>query len=189
MTGGTDNRWRIPNGSIVMFRGAFAAAVALCFLLGSPGADRCDQVRGPSGRDHRSRSRLHPKVPPGWAGPNERRPFPDQAHRRTGDAIEQTFTVTFVARDGRQINSHTSTVPFTLNKPRDGRNGPMVWVFEEGSLTRLQTLVSGARRISISFAQSGGGLTCGVNAAFAREDALAPLNPSPYPAPIPTWNG
>jgi hypothetical protein len=92
-----------------------------------------------------------------------------------GNAIEQTATSTVTARDGRQISAGTSTATFVLNKPRKGRNGPVVWKFEIGTLTRLQGLVAGAGRLSVTVTRTNGKLTCSVDGAFAREDGVGEI--------------
>jgi hypothetical protein len=92
-----------------------------------------------------------------------------------GNAIEQTATSTVTGRDGRQISASTSTATFVLNKPRKGRNGPVVWKFEKGALTRLQGLVAGAGRLSVTVTRNNGKLTCSVDGAFAREEGVGEI--------------
>jgi hypothetical protein len=91
-----------------------------------------------------------------------------------GDALTQTVNSTIIRPDGRE-KALTSTAEFVLNKPRKGTNGPVVWKFEKGTLTRLQSLLSGARRISFVLKRDGGKLTCTVDAAFAREDGMGEI--------------
>jgi hypothetical protein len=91
-----------------------------------------------------------------------------------GDALTQTVNSTIIRPDGRE-RALTSTAEFVLNKPRKGNNGPVVWKFEKGMLTRLQSLLSGARRISFVLENEGGKLTCTVDAAFAREEGMGEI--------------
>jgi hypothetical protein len=91
-----------------------------------------------------------------------------------GDALRQTVNSTIISPNGRE-KALTSTAEFVLNKPRKGRNGPMVWKFEKGTLTRLQSLLSGARRISFVLKREGDKLTCAVDAAFAREEGISEI--------------
>jgi hypothetical protein len=89
-------------------------------------------------------------------------------------AITQTVNSTIVTPNGRE-RVEKSTVDFVLNKPRRGRNGPVVWKFEDGTLTRFQSLLSGARRISFILKRDGDQLKCSVDAAFAREDGIGEI--------------
>lgn len=91
-----------------------------------------------------------------------------------GDALRQSVISTIVAPNGREKNQ-MSGVDFILGKPRRGANGPVVWRFENGTLTRLQSLLSGARRVSFVLKRDGGKLTCTVDAAFAREDGTGEI--------------
>jgi hypothetical protein len=91
-----------------------------------------------------------------------------------GDALKQTVNSTVMTPDGRE-RALSSTADFILNKPRKGANGPVVWKFEKGTLTRLQSLLSGARRISFVLKREGDKLTCTVDAAFAREEGMGEI--------------
>jgi hypothetical protein len=91
-----------------------------------------------------------------------------------GNALTQTVNSTIIRPDGRE-RVQTSTAEFVLNKPRKGTNGPVVWKFEKGTLTRLQSLLSGARRISFVIKRDGDKLTCTVDAAFAREEGMGEI--------------
>jgi len=91
-----------------------------------------------------------------------------------GDALKQTVNSTVMIPDGRE-RALSSTADFILNKPRKGNNGPVVWRFEKNTLTRLQSLLSGARRISFVLKREGDKLTCTVDAAFAREEGMGEI--------------
>ena len=91
-----------------------------------------------------------------------------------GDALKQTVASTIIAPNGREKNTNSSA-DFILGKPRRAANGPVVWRFENGTLTRLQSLLSGARRISFVLKREGGKLTCTVDAAFAREEGMGEI--------------
>jgi hypothetical protein len=93
---------------------------------------------------------------------------------RAGEALTQAVNSTVVTPDGRE-RALTSTAEFVLNKPRKGANGPVVWRFENGTLTRLQSLLSGARRVSFVLKREGDKLTCKVDAAFAREEGMGEI--------------
>jgi len=90
------------------------------------------------------------------------------------DALTQTVNSTIIRPDGRE-KAQTSAAEFVLNKPRKGTNGPVVWKFEKSTLTRLQSLLSGARRISFVLKREGDKLTCSVDAAFAREEGMGEI--------------
>ena len=91
-----------------------------------------------------------------------------------GDALKQTVNSTVMTPDGRE-RALSSTADFILNKPRKGNNGPVVWKFEKNTLTRLQSLLSGARRISFVLKREGDKLACTVDAAFAREEGMGEI--------------
>jgi hypothetical protein len=91
-----------------------------------------------------------------------------------GDALVQTVNSIIVTPDGRERTTK-GTADFILNKQRKGTNGPVVWRFENGTLTRLQSLLSGARRISFVLKRDGDKMTCSVDAAFAREDGVSEI--------------
>jgi hypothetical protein len=91
-----------------------------------------------------------------------------------GDALKQTVVSTIIAPNGREKNTR-GAADFILGKPRKAANGPVVWKFENGTLTRLQSLLSGARRISFVLKREGDKLTCTVDAAFAREEGMGEI--------------
>lgn len=97
-----------------------------------------------------------------------------------GETLQQSHTITIIARDKRVISTRTFKLALELNKAFKTRDGHLVWAFEEdkGRLTRLQTLVSGGRRISIDLARAKDGLSCKAEAAFAREDGTGEIEAS-----------
>lgn len=61
---------------------------------------------------------------------------------------------------------------FTVGQPRETaslRGGHVLWAFDSGVLTMLQTYRIGGFKISIAFARTAGALTCTIRAFNARE--------------------
>ena len=94
---------------------------------------------------------------------------------RPGDLIDQVHNVTIVAPNGREVGSNATSATFELNKPRKGRFGEIIWLYDQGNLVRLQTFETGGRRITISFKRSGSGFACSVAAPFAKEEGAGDL--------------
>lgn len=92
-----------------------------------------------------------------------------------GEELDQVFTVTIIASNGRVVGSNSFPAKLTLNKPKQGKSGHMLWTFDGGKLTWLQTFESGGRRITISFKRSADGLSCSVEAPFAREQGAGSM--------------
>jgi hypothetical protein len=90
-----------------------------------------------------------------------------------GDHIGQIHTVSITAPDGRHVGNNSFAGKFELNKPRKGTFGEIIWLFDDDKLVRLQTFESGGRRITLTFKRTPAGLTCSVDAPFAREDSGA----------------
>jgi hypothetical protein len=86
-----------------------------------------------------------------------------------GDRIDQVHAVAVTGPDGRPRGNTSFSATFELNKPRKGRTGEVIWLFDEGKLVRLQTFESGGRRITMAFTKSPTGLSCTIDAPFARE--------------------
>jgi hypothetical protein len=67
---------------------------------------------------------------------------------------------------------------FTLDEPRQVPNrggGQAVWKFADGTLTLLRTFPAGAYRVSFAFQRAADGLTCAVDAGYARENGRGPI--------------
>jgi hypothetical protein len=58
---------------------------------------------------------------------------------------------------------------------RKGTFGEIIWLFDEGKLTRLRTLESGGRRVTLTFKRTPTGITCAIDALFAREQGAGNL--------------
>ena len=93
---------------------------------------------------------------------------------------EQAITVTarttaHARRKTRRDGPHTGV--FRLDQPRplgsEGDDGALT--FADGTLTFIRTYRSGARRLTIRFARTDGGLTCTADFAFARESGSGPV--------------
>lgn len=86
-----------------------------------------------------------------------------------GDRIAQEYRIRVVAQNGREVGAFTGKIKAELNKPTKWQHGEMVFVFENGSLIRLQTFKTGGRKITVSFKRAPAGLTCCVDAPFSKE--------------------
>ena len=89
---------------------------------------------------------------------------------RPENRIDQEFKNQTVAFSGREISSATGNISVVLNKPTKSRNGEMVFVFDQGSLIRLQTFDSGGRKITFAFKRDRSGFACTVDAPFSKEE-------------------
>ena len=89
--------------------------------------------------------------------------------------IEQMHAVDITAPDGRPVGNNSFKGKFTLNKPRKGTFGEIIWLFDEGKLVRLQTFESGGRRVTLTFKRTPTGLACAIDAPFAREEGAGNL--------------
>lgn len=87
-----------------------------------------------------------------------------------GNLIDQVHAVAVTGADGRPRGSNSFSGTFELNKPRKGRGGEVIWIFDDGKLVRLQTFETGGRRVTIAFKRSPAGLTCSIDAPFAKEE-------------------
>jgi hypothetical protein len=70
-------------------------------------------------------------------------------------------------KTGQLHRSHNGEIGVP-KKASDG-TGDIVWIVQGNSLIRLRTLESGGHLFKVEFAKSAGGLTCKVDAPFARE--------------------
>jgi hypothetical protein len=86
-----------------------------------------------------------------------------------GDRIAQEYRIRVVAQNGREVGAFTGNIKAEPNKPTKWQHGEMVFVFENGSLVRLQTFKTGGRKITVSFKRAPAGLTCSVDAPFSKE--------------------
>jgi hypothetical protein len=87
-----------------------------------------------------------------------------------GDRIDQEYKVQIVAPNGREVGGYTGNISAELNKPTKWRHGEMVFVFEQGSLVRLQTFDKGGRKITVAFKRGKSGIDCSVDAPFSKEE-------------------
>src|SRR5262245_59243454 len=86
------------------------------------------------------------------------------------DEIAQAWKVKFFTLDGKPINHNDGFGGFILNKPRKGRSGDLVWLFEDEKLTRLETYESGGRRTTLTFKRKADGLDCRIESPFVLEE-------------------
>jgi hypothetical protein len=70
-------------------------------------------------------------------------------------------------KSGQLHRSHNGEIGVP-KKASDG-SGDLVWLLQGSSLVRLRTLESGGNLFKIEFTKTPGGLTCKVDAPFARE--------------------
>jgi hypothetical protein len=132
----------------------------------------------------------------------------EQVLRREGRTasfkVEQTWKFAFDAtNDVETIMESTVRGPrgtrraepisgaFTLDEPRQVRSrggGEALLTFEDGSLTFVRTLQSGAYRAKFAIARGANGLTCSAAAAFARERGGAIRFESPFGGQITVLN-
>lgn len=89
---------------------------------------------------------------------------------RPGGGIDQQFRSQIVARNGREVGGFTGNIKAELNIPTKWQHGDMVFMFENGSLIRLQTFKQGGRRIIVAFERTAAGLACSVDAPFSKEE-------------------
>jgi hypothetical protein len=87
-----------------------------------------------------------------------------------GNRIDQEYKVQIVAPNGREVGGYTGNITAELNKPTKWRHGEMVFVFEQGSLVRLQTFDKGGRKITVAFKRGKFGIDCSVDAPFSKEE-------------------
>lgn len=87
-----------------------------------------------------------------------------------GNKIDQEFKVQIVAANGREVGAFTGNISAELNKPTKWRHGEMVFLFEQGSLVRLQTFDTGGRKITVTFKRGKFGIDCSVDAPFSKEE-------------------
>src|SRR5204862_5697975 len=89
-----------------------------------------------------------------------------------GDAVQATVRNTI----GNRTRSHSwSSTVAQVKETRSRGGGHTVWAFMNGSLTFLRTFESGGRMINIKFSGGSAGLTCTINAPFAREVGAGPI--------------
>jgi hypothetical protein len=86
-----------------------------------------------------------------------------------GGHIAQEYRIQVVAQNGREVGAFNGKIKAELNKPTKWQHGEMVFVFENGSLVRLQAFKTGGRKITVSFKRAPAGLTCSVDAPFSKE--------------------
>jgi hypothetical protein len=95
-----------------------------------------------------------------------------------GDAITSSFTNTSF-RDGRSPAGSPTSGTFTLGKPgKGGAGGDILWLFSEGSLTRLMVYSGGeggGQKLNIRFSHSPEGLRCSFSMPFARENGVGTI--------------
>ncbi len=90
---------------------------------------------------------------------------------RPGGRIDQQYKIQIVAQNGREVGGTTGNINNAeLNKPTRWKHGDMVFVFENGSLIRLQTFNKGGRKITLAFKRTPAGLACSVEAPFSKEE-------------------
>lgn len=89
---------------------------------------------------------------------------------RPGGHIDQEYRSQIVAENGREVGSFKGNIKAELNKPTRWQHGDLVFVFENGSLIRLQTFKQGGRKINVAFKRTPAGLTCSVDAPFSKEE-------------------
>ena len=87
-----------------------------------------------------------------------------------GNRIDQEYRVQIVAQNGREVGNFTGNIAAELNKPTKWQHGEMVFLFENGSLVRLQTFDKGGRKITVTFKRGKFGLDCSVDAPFSKEE-------------------
>lgn len=66
-------------------------------------------------------------------------------------------------------HSRTDNRQMTIGKQQPSGIGFVRWAFEDGKLVYIETLYSGARRLTVSLDRTDGKLTCAISAQVARE--------------------
>jgi hypothetical protein len=66
-------------------------------------------------------------------------------------------------------HSRTDNREMTIEKSQPTGLGFVRWAFEDGKLVYIETLLSGARRLTVSLDRKDGKLTCAISAQVARE--------------------
>jgi hypothetical protein len=87
-----------------------------------------------------------------------------------GNKIDQEYKVQIVAPNGREVGGYAGNISAELNKPTKWRHGEMVFLFDQGSLVRLQTFDAGGRKITVTFKRGKFGIDCSVDAPFSKEE-------------------
>ncbi len=87
-----------------------------------------------------------------------------------GSRIDQEYKVQIVAPNGREVGTFNGHISAELNKPTKWRHGEMVFLFDQGSLVRLQTFDTGGRKITVTFKRGKFGIDCSVDAPFSKEE-------------------
>ena len=70
---------------------------------------------------------------------------------------------------GDTIKRSWSFGPVKLNQPFEFRDGKAIWVFENGTLTNMQTMSGGGHLAKIKFTKTANGITCSNDWGLARE--------------------
>ena len=89
--------------------------------------------------------------------------------------VHYTLTITIhrIGKGDSDTRSHSARA--TLGHPHRFRDGPAVWMFEDGSLNLLRVQNEGGMLWKLILAKSAGALTCLASKAFAREDGIGGL--------------
>ncbi|MFZ5690339.1 MAG: hypothetical protein ACOY5F_03710 [Pseudomonadota bacterium] len=66
-------------------------------------------------------------------------------------------------------HSRTDNRQMTIDRQQPSGLGFVRWAFEDGRLVYIETLLSGARRLTVSLDRKDGKLTCAISAQVARE--------------------
>jgi hypothetical protein len=115
------------------------------------------------------------------------RTFSNRVHQRwklsiDGKTIEFTNQATNRGPRGTR-KTRPNSATFTLDESREVGSrggGEALWTFADGVLTFVRTFRSGAYRVKFAFARGSDGLTCAVDAAYAREDGRPIRLRSPF---------
>lgn len=90
-------------------------------------------------------------------------------------SVRYTLTITIhrIRKGDSDTRSHSATA--TLGHPHRFRDGPAVWMFEDGSLNLLRVQNEGGMLWKLNLAKSADTVTCLASKAFAREDGIGGL--------------
>ncbi len=90
-----------------------------------------------------------------------------------GIQYSQTITIHRIQKGDTDTRSHSAKA--VIGQPHKFRDGQAVWVYENGGLNLLRVQEQGGTLWKLTFSRQGGGLSCTVSKAFAREDGVGAL--------------
>jgi hypothetical protein len=95
------------------------------------------------------------------------------------DAIHVRIVVTSYGARGTQKKTDNQGRVFNLVDPKETKlrgGGHLLWVFENGVLTRLRTFQGGGAMGSFAFTRSANGFDCTIEFSWAREAGVPSIN-------------